>query len=622
MFGYSKEELSALKWQQITHPDDLEMTQCEIDDLISGAKLSTRFEKRFIHKNGQIVWADLSSTIQYDNSGNRLYLVSAMNDITDRKKAEDELKRSELRFKTIFNDAPLGVALMDSNTGGFYMSNPKFASITGRPLEELADINWMSITHPDDLDADLNNMKLLLCGEIDGYTMEKRYILPDGSSRWINLTVSHLLKEPGMPLSHLCMIEDISERKQAEQDLIMAKVHAEESDRLKSAFLANMSHEIRTPMNGILGFAELLKEAKLTVEQQHEYLGIIEKSGKRMLNIINDIVDLSKIESGQMKVSVSETNVNEQLEFILALFKPEAEKKGIRLSLSRSTALSEIGIKTDREKVYAILANLVKNAIKYTDRGTIEFGVSPLRKAQSGASSTTGLVNGTGSSERSRNVELQFYVKDTGIGIPKNRQAAIFERFIQANIVDKMARQGAGLGLAISKAYVEMLGGKIWVESELGKGSVFRFTIPYQEANKQNEDNTMEILGTETAIQPKKLKILIVEDDEFSSQLLSIGLQKVAKEIITVQTGTEAVEVCRNRPDIDLVFMDIQLPEMNGYEATRIIRQFNPNLVIIAQTAYALEGDREVSIAAGCTDYISKPIKRDKLSEMVQKYFE
>jgi signal transduction histidine kinase len=239
---------------------------------------------------------------------------------------------------------------------------------------------------------------------------------------------------------------------------------AEESDRLKSAFLANMSHEIRTPMNGILGFAELLSQPGLTGETQQNYIRIIEKSGTRMLNIINDIVNISKIEAGLMKVNWQESNINEQIEYIYTFFKPEVEGKGMQISFRNSLPSKESVISTDREKLYAILKNLVKNAIKYSKIGSIEFGYS-LRRAHDNLSIS---------------LELEFFVKDTGIGIPKDRQDAIFERFIQADITDKNAYQGAGLGLSISKAYVEMLGGKIWVESEPEVGSCFYFTLPYK----------------------------------------------------------------------------------------------------------------------------------------------
>jgi signal transduction histidine kinase/Tfp pilus assembly protein PilF len=243
-------------------------------------------------------------------------------------------------------------------------------------------------------------------------------------------------------------------------ELIAAKEKAEGSDRLKSAFLANMSHEIRTPMNGILGFSDLLKEPGLSGEEQQTYVALIEKSGTRMLNTINDIISISKIESGQMEVNLQESNINEQIEFIYNFFKPEMERNGMQFSFRNSLHFKDAIIKTDREKVYSILTNLVKNAIKYSEKGSIELGYD------------LNMDN--------KPSQLKFYVKDTGIGIPKDRQKAIFDRFIQADISDKMAFQGAGLGLSISKAYVEMLGGKIWVESEVCKGSIFYFTLPYQ----------------------------------------------------------------------------------------------------------------------------------------------
>lgn len=233
-----------------------------------------------------------------------------------------------------------------------------------------------------------------------------------------------------------------------------AKELAEKSDRLKSAFLSNISHEIRTPMNGILGFSSLLKEPNLSGKKQQEYIEMIEKSGNRMMNIINDIVDISKIESGVIHITKKETNLNEMISNIYDRFSPEAASKGLIFMNSNKLSTTDAVIKTDNEKVNAILKNLVKNAIKYTREGVVEVGCE--RKGK----------------------HLEFFVKDTGIGIPKDRQEAIFERFVQADIEDKMAWQGAGLGLAITKAYVELLGGKIWLESEEGKGSTFYFNLP------------------------------------------------------------------------------------------------------------------------------------------------
>ena len=385
------------------------------------------------------------------------------------------------------------------------------------------------------------------------------------------------------------------EKEKRAAELIIAKEKAEESDRLKSAFLANMSHEIRTPMNGILGFAGLLKEDNLSGEQQQEYIQIIEKSGARMLNIINDIVSISKIESGIIEIFISETNINNQLQFVNDSLKLDADNKKLNLFFNCELPEKEAIIKTDSEKFYSILSNLVKNAIKYTDKGTIEFGYA------------------------NKGEEFEFYVKDTGIGIPKDRQEAIFERFIQADIVDKMARQGAGLGLAISKAYAEILGGKIWVESEKGKGSTFYFTIPYNGESKQKILIENDVLAA-TKTHLNNLKVLIVEDDEASTMLVSILVKPFSKEILKVNTGSKAVATCRNISDIDLILMDIQMSDLNGYDATHQIRQFNKNVVILAQTAFGLSGDREKAIEAGCNDYISKPIKKDELTFLIQKH--
>jgi len=248
------------------------------------------------------------------------------------------------------------------------------------------------------------------------------------------------------------------------RELNIAKEKAEESDRLKSAFLANMSHEIRTPMNGILGFAGLLKEPNLDSDEQSNYITMIEEGGERMLNIINNLIDISKLESGMMKVDISETNINTQLDYVYSFFKPEVEDKGMQLILNNCLKEKDASIFTDREKVYAILTNLIKNAIKYSDHGYIEIGCSLVKPSAEPFKEKT---------------ELQFYVKDTGIGISQDRHKAVFERFIQADIANKRAYQGAGLGLSISKGYAELLGGRIWMESEPGKGSIFHLSLPH-----------------------------------------------------------------------------------------------------------------------------------------------
>ena len=387
------------------------------------------------------------------------------------------------------------------------------------------------------------------------------------------------------------------ELRQTNQHLIISKEKAEESDLLKSAFLANMSHEIRTPMNGILGFTDLLKSPNLTGEKQKEFIALIENSGNRMLNIINDIISISKIESGSAEIRISDSNVCELIEYIYHFFKTETELKGLELIFKNNVNANAAFLKTDKEKVFAILTNLVKNAIKFTLSGFIEIGVEKTEK------------------------EFLFFVKDTGVGINHEQKEFVFERFMQGSILLTRNYEGAGLGLSISKAYVEMIGGKIWLESELGKGTTFYFTIPC------NTD-TEEIKHIENnAIQNKEInknngiKILLAEDDETTVTLNRINLEHYCKNILIAKNGLEAVHMCRNNPDIDLILMDMKMPEMNGYDATIQIRQFNKEVIIIAQTAYALLGDKDKAIEIGCNDYISKPVLKTDLLALIQKYF-
>jgi len=543
-------------------------------------------------KNGDLpMYIHLSGIVS--ESGDQCMVTAT--DITEHKQDEESL----IKLKTAIEKSKVSVIITDSK-GNIEYANPFFTELTGYSVDEYIGQNSKVLKtdyHPKEFYEKLWNTI------VSGKTWEGEFYnrKKNGEFYWENAIISPIQNDKNI-LTHIVAIKtDITEAKKTSSELIIAKEKAEESDKLKSAFLANMSHEIRTPMNGILGFAELLKEPGLTGNEQQKYIGIIEKSGNRMLNIINDIVDISKIEAGLMDVNLNESNINEQIEYIYTFFKPEVEGKGMQLSYKNGLVSKESIIKTDREKIFAILTNLVKNAIKYSKEGTIEFGY--IKKDET----------------------LEFYVKDTGIGIPKDRQSAIFERFIQADITDKMARQGAGLGLAISRAYVEMLGGKIWVESEEAKGSTFFFTLPCNLDSKE-KINIHTAIMDESETKPiipmiSGLKVLIAEDDEASEMLISIELKKFCKEILKVTAGTDAIETCRQHPDIDLVLMDIQMPGMNGYEATRKIREFNKDVIIIAQTAFALTGDREKAIETGCNDYISKPIVKAELLSLIKKYF-
>lgn len=370
----------------------------------------------------------------------------------DSIKISEEAKLNEIKYQTLTNISPVGV--FHTRADGYTtFVNPKWCNISGLSMNEALGYGWMKAVHPEDIEIIKNEWELATKQKRVS-KIDYRFLLKDNSVKWVLGSAVPELDDQNKIIGYVGTITDITDLKLFQQEQITLRKKAEESDRLKSAFLSNMSHEIRTPMNGILGFAGLLKKPKTSGEQQLKYIKVIEKSCARMLNIINDIVSISKIESGVMDIHLTKININNQLQFIYDSLKFDADNKNLNLLLNLALPEEEASIKTDSEKFYGILSNLVKNAIKYTDTGTIEFGYTYKENT------------------------FEFYVKDTGIGIPKERQDAIFERFIQADIADKMARQGAGLGLAISRAYVEMLGGKIWVESEEPIGSSFFVTLP------------------------------------------------------------------------------------------------------------------------------------------------
>jgi len=514
-------------------------------------------------------------------------------DLSKLKKTEADLRASEIRYRRLFESAKDGIIILDAETGRIVDVNPFMIDLLGFTHEQFTEKAIWEIGAFKDI---ISNYDKFLELQKEEYVRYHDLPIVTNAGRKIHVEfVSNVYMADHKSVIQ-CNIRDISQRVKTETELTEAKEKAETSYRLKSAFLANMSHEIRTPMNGILGFTELLREPNLKSDDIQDYIQIIQISGKRMLNTINNIVDLSKIESGLIQVNISETDIDEKMNFVYHFFQPEIDFKGLHFSMKNSLTTKESIINTDNEKVYGILTNLIKNALKFTFEGSISFGCN--KKGEF----------------------LEFFVKDTGIGIPEHQKGLIFESFRQGSELSTRNFEGSGLGLSIAKSYVEMLGGKIRMESQEGIGSTFYFTIPYNPVAAEVSE-MMDSASEEQEEAPlKKLKFLIVEDDEISYSLLKRMLQKKSKEVLHAMTGVEAIEICRNNPDLDLVLMDIRMPVMDGNEATRSIRQFNKDVIIIAQTAYAFSGDKEKAIEAGSNDYISKPVSTDRLHELIKKY--
>lgn len=383
---------------------------------------------------------------------------------------------------------------------------------------------------------------------------------------------------------------EIQERRKVEIELKKSKEAAEEANRVKTAFLANMSHEIRTPMNAIQGFSEVILKGNLSEKSTFDFIEIINNSSKQLLNVINDIIDISMIEAGQLKIIYDTVKLNRLLENIYCLHSNSAKSKGLRFNVSYGLPNTVDSINTDEHRLAQIINNLISNAIKFTNEGYVEFGY------------------------KLKDAHLEFYVKDSGIGIPIEFHDLIFERFRQVD--DKLSRDygGTGLGLSICKSIIEMMGGEIWIESEPNKGSTFFFTLSYEQKYPAIENEILE----SNYIDLKDKTILIAEDDYYNYLLLQKLLESTNANLLRANNGREAIDIF-SQNNVDFVLMDIKMPVMNGYEAVKIIRENNTKIPIVAQTAYAMTEERQLAIEAGCDYYITKPIKSGELYDIFKE---
>ena len=372
---------------------------------------------------------------------------------------------------------------------------------------------------------------------------------------------------------------------------------AQTSDKLKSSFLANMSHEIRTPMNSIIGFSNLLASDEVAETQKKDFINYIRSSGEMLLNLIDDIIDVAKIEAGELKINKKEMNVSDLFSELFKTFdeiKNKSGKGNINLIMKKD-AEHDLSFKTDPFRLRQIMTNLIGNAIKFTEKGSVEFGYRLKNEKK-----------------------IEFFIKDTGVGLTKEELGIVFERFKRTYHSEEQNIVGSGLGLTISKNLVELMGGEMWLDSKSGSGTTFYFTLPYIKTAKVFGAGIDE--ESITSFNWHDKNILVVEDDKQSFHFLSELLKRTGASIKRASNGSEAIEICRHDQNLDIVLMDIQLPKMNGYDATREIKKIRKNLPVIAQTAYAMAGDREKSIQAGCDDYITKPLNIESLLPKINQF--
>lgn len=383
-------------------------------------------------------------------------------------------------------------------------------------------------------------------------------------------------------------------------ELVSAKIKAEENERLKSTFLENLSHEIRTPMNAIIGFTDLMLTTSLSDDEKKEYLSIIHKSGTGLVSIIEDLIEMSKIDTNQIEPNYTDIDLDKCLIELYNTIKIDIPKsKKIDFYIIKSNTLLFYNIKVDEVKLKQIIINLVYNAIKFTEEGYVAFGYEVIEDGELDF--------------------IEFTIKDTGIGISKENQKTIFDRFKRVESDLTIEKGGLGLGLAITKAYVEMMGGRISINSNQNKGTVFTFRIPLK-YDKTNKLEVCKVSDNSFKMPLNSKTILIAEDDNINFLLIKKMLQVTNYEIIRAENGQKAVDIVLENPTIDIILMDIKMPVMNGYEAFEKINVIRPNLPIIAQTAHASEEDKEKVNVMGFTDYITKPINKELLLKMVEKH--
>lgn len=502
-------------------------------------------------------------------------------------------KKNRNLFHSIFEEAGIGMAIINRKTE-IVKFNKFFAKQFGYANNELYSMSYIDLIPDEKKENAQKVIESMFNSKLTKYEGIQRYYMKDKTLVWVRLTATVVLDEFGVPEFIIGMGEDISDRIIYEEALKKAKDKAEESDRLKTAFLANMSHEIRTPMNAIIGFAELMADPNLDIESRKEFVDQIYNSSNMLSKLIDDIIDISQIDAGEIKTKTKKFNLTKILDnFLHKIIQEKQHEEGIDILFHSPFGSLPAYIETDELRFKQIFEHLLNNAIKYTHEGFIEFGFD---------------IN---------NQEYPtFYVRDTGIGIPEDKIDLIFKHFTKLEDRTKLYR-GTGIGLTITKKLVNLLGGNIWVESNPGIGSIFYFTLP----------SKVEILDFPLKKEKPIIKydwsdkkILIAEDEDSNYEVLKASLTRTYAQLVHVTQGDEAVEMCKKQ-DFDIVLMDIKMPVLNGIDATKQIKSFKPDLPIIGQSAFVFKNERDLCISAGCNEYIPKPIKSQVLLEMINNFF-
>jgi PAS domain S-box-containing protein len=599
IFGYNTtEEVIGIDIMTLVSKNSTEVVREKVRLRIEGKEKIAHYNFKAIKKSGEIIEVEtLSSQIFLDGE---VAIQGTLRDVTKQQSDEELLRKLSQAVK----QSPTSI-MITSLTGNIEYVNPQFIELTGYSFDEVKGKNASILKSNHTSQITYKNLwQTITSGnEWNGELLNKN---KNGELYWESTKIAPIKNNKGLITHFVGIKEDITEQKRIQEELIIAKEKAIEADKLKTSFLANMSHEIRTPMNAIMGFSSLLSDSSLTNDEKNEFIQLINSNSSNLLNLIDDIIDIAKIEAGQLKIVNKDFNLDETLEELFLTYKEinsrqHGEKVQLVWNKEQTPPISVIN--SDPHRIKQVLSNLIDNALKYTEEGQISFGYKILEDF----------------SIKNAQRKIQFYIKDTGIGIAKDKINVIFDRFRQADDSHTRIFGGTGLGLAISKNIAQLLGGDINAVSKTGKGSVFYFTLPFVERTKITKSKKSKEISIKDIDWSNKT-ILIAEDVDSNFYLLKTLLKRTKINIIWVNNGEKAVKEINTNKNIDIILMDIQMPIMNGFEATEIIKNKFRDIPILAVTAFALEGDRDKIIQAGCDDYISKPIKSAELIAKINIY--
>ncbi len=523
-------------------------------------------------------------------------IVNQTRTFIDRKVNEDEV----IKLSKGIIQSPVSILITDRDSNIEYV-NPKYLQVTGLKSEDIIGKHYSEV-RKNFMPADTFEDMVSRLSDNKDWTGELLSTAQNGEQIWESIHVSPILDNKGNISHYISIRDDITEEKNMIDKLIIAKEKAEESDRLKTSFLANMSHEVRTPMNAIIGFAELLSFRDISKDEQLEYSQVIKQRSYELLAIIDDIIDVSRLETGKLKMFKEKVNICDILadayNTATTVWR-ESGKSSVNLELINEVPDSEIYAYTDSGRLRQILTNLIDNAFKFTEEGVIKFGCM-------------------NSNER----DILFYVRDTGIGIPEDKQSVIFERFRQVEEDYSRKKGGIGLGLSICKGLAELLDGNIWVKSEPGKGSTFFFTISKGTGEPEDKETkkVKKMINSNIKGIWVNRRLLVVEDEPLNARYIQNALEPSGINLVHADTGTKAIEVLKKDQLFDAVLLDIRLPDIDGFELARQMKSINSSIRIIAQTAYASDQYMKMCFDAGCDDYLAKPFKVQDLFEVLRKY--